>query len=137
MCQRARGYQEDQGTGFCGSHPDFNKSFDVHYVSEYHSLTLVILVNAFEFLLVALVKEIPSCYRTIVFVLFIQQIILFLTIIGNKYCFESSFIDHPITSATMLLYFNDTLWDRAGYLDNKNCDDTTQLWFYCQLNQTT
>ena len=105
----------------------------------YHSLTLVILVNAFGFLLVAfLVKEIPSYYCTIVFVLFIQEIILFLTIIGNKYYFESSSLDHPNNSTTTLLYFNDTLWDRAECLDNNNCcDDTTQLWFYCQLNQTT
>ena len=33
-------------------------------------------------------------------------------------------------------YFNDTLWDGAGCVDNC-CDDTTQPWFYHQLNQTT
>ena len=33
-------------------------------------------------------------------------------------------------------YFNDTLWDGAGCIDNC-CDDTTQPWFYRQLNQTT
>ena len=33
-------------------------------------------------------------------------------------------------------YFNDTLWDGEGCVDNC-CDDTTQPWFYRQLNQTT
>ena len=33
-------------------------------------------------------------------------------------------------------YFNDTLWDGAGCIDNC-CDDTTQPWFYHQLNQIT
>ena len=31
-------------------------------------------------------------------------------------------------------YFNDTLWDGEGCVDNC-CDDTTQPWFYHQLNQ--
>ena len=33
-------------------------------------------------------------------------------------------------------YFNDTLWDGAGCIDNC-CDDTTQPWLYRQLNQIT
>ena len=36
----------------------------------------------------------------------------------------------------MAHYFNDTLWDGEGCIDNC-CDDTTQPWFYRQLNQTT
>ena len=38
----------------------------------------------------------------------------------KKYYCESHFTDHPNNSATMLLYFNDTLWDRAGCIDNNN-----------------
>ena len=33
-------------------------------------------------------------------------------------------------------YFNDTLWDGAGCVDNC-CKDSTQPWFYRQLNQAT
>ena len=33
-------------------------------------------------------------------------------------------------------YLNDTLWDGAGCVDNC-CNDTTQPWFYRQLNQIT
>ena len=34
-------------------------------------------------------------------------------------------------------YFNDTLWDGAGCTEGTCCDDTTQPWFYRQLNQIT
>ena len=33
-------------------------------------------------------------------------------------------------------YFNDTLWDGEGCVDNC-CDNLLQPWFYRQLNQTT
>ena len=40
-------------------------------------------------------------------------------------------------ASTSIYYFNDTLWDGSGCLDNIHCcDDTTQPWFYRQLNQT-
>ena len=60
-------------------------------------------------------SERNALYLAIILVLLILKIIPFLTIFGNKkfYC-ESSSIDHPNNSATMLLYFNDTLWDREG-----------------------
>ena len=53
--------------------------------------------------------------------------------IGNNYYCEAAswYISDPDT-----YYFNDTLWDGAGCIDNC-CDDTTQPWFYHQLNQTT
>ena len=50
----------------------------------------------------------------------------------NYYC-ESAPWYRP-TETTY--YFNDTLWDAAGCVDNC-CNDTTQPWFYRQLNQIT
>ena len=51
---------------------------------------------------------------------------------SNYYCESgSTYKGNPTT-----YYFNDTLWDGVGCIDNC-CDDTTQPWFYCQLNQTT
>ena len=32
-------------------------------------------------------------------------------------------------------YFNDTLWDGAGCIGGTCCSDTTQPWFYRNLNQ--
>ena len=55
------------------------------------------------------------------------------TFVGsNYYCESDSW--HCCDYDTY--FFNDTLWDGAGCIDNC-CDDTTQPWFYCQLNQTT
>ena len=59
-------------------------------------------------------SERDALYLAVILVLFIQIIIPFLTIFGNKYYCESGFIDYPNSSATMLLYFNDTLWYREG-----------------------
>ena len=51
---------------------------------------------------------------------------------GNYYCESASwYISNHDT-----YYFNDTLWDGEGCVDNC-CDDTTQPWFYRQLNQIT
>ena len=53
--------------------------------------------------------------------------------VGNNYYCESATWyggDHGT------YYFNDTLWDGEGCVDNC-CDDTTQPWFYRQLNQIT
>ena len=40
------------------------------------------------------------------------------------------------TPDTARYYFNDILWDGAGCLGGACCNDTTQPWFYRQLNQT-
>ena len=53
--------------------------------------------------------------------------------VGNKYYCESGSVS---AASFSIHYFNDTLWDGAGCTDNC-CDDTTQPWFYHQLNQTT
>ena len=53
--------------------------------------------------------------------------------VGNNYYCESGSVDGPVTST---YYLNDALWDGAGCIDNC-CDDTTQPWFYRQLNQAT
>ena len=52
--------------------------------------------------------------------------------VGNDYYCESG----SVYRANYTIYFfNDTLWDGAGCVDNC-CDNTTQPWFHHQLNQT-
>ena len=51
---------------------------------------------------------------------------------NNYYCESGSWYESDYDT----YYFNDTLWDGKGCVDNC-CDDTTQPWFYRQLNQTT
>ena len=53
--------------------------------------------------------------------------------VGNNYYCESGSVYRANTTT---YYFNDTLWDGAGCVDNC-CDNTTQPWFYRQLNETT
>ena len=53
--------------------------------------------------------------------------------VGNDYYCESGSVGSPDQST---YYFNDTLWDGAGCMDNC-CDDTSQPWFYRQLKQST
>ena len=50
---------------------------------------------------------------------------------NNHYCESATW--YRATYATY--YFNDTLWDGAGRIDDC-CDNTTQPWFCRQLNQT-
>ena len=54
--------------------------------------------------------------------------------VGNNYYCESGSVYSASNGATY--FFNDTLWDGAGCVDNC-CDDTTQPWFYRQLSQIT
>ena len=53
--------------------------------------------------------------------------------VGNNYYCESA---SWYMSNYTIYYFNDTLWDGSGCIDNC-CDGTTQPWFYHQLNQIT
>ena len=52
---------------------------------------------------------------------------------NDYYCESGSVYNQPDFST---YFFNDTLWDGAGCVDNCS-NDTTQPWFYRQLNQTT
>ena len=54
--------------------------------------------------------------------------------VGNNFYCESGSLDKPNINT---YHFNDTLWDGAGCTGGTCCDDTTQPWFYRQLNQTT
>ena len=54
--------------------------------------------------------------------------------IANNYYCESAALYTPYYSTYFL---NDTLWDGAGCTGGTCCDDTTQPWFYRQLNQIT
>ena len=54
--------------------------------------------------------------------------------VGNNYYCESGSVDYPDTGT---YYFNDPLWDGAGCTAGSSCNNSTQPWFYHQLNQIT
>ena len=131
VCGRARGYQKGDTLAFWGFHPSYNRTIDQSYVS---GLSITYSSN-------------PR-----------QHIWTFASGRGERYdnpwncpCSVNSayspsgtFVDdnYYCESGSMYslnfntYYFNGTLWDGEGCVDNC-CDDTTQPWFYRQLNQTT
>ena len=130
VCGRARGYQKGDTVAFYGSQPYYNQNIDQSYVS---GLSITYSSNPRQHIWTFAVGRgemynnpwncpcsfyggySPSSF------------------VGNNYYCESGSTGYPVTST---YYFNDTLWDGAGCVDNC-CDDTTQPWFYRQLNQIT
>ena len=54
--------------------------------------------------------------------------------VANNYYCETAALNIPNYSK---FYFDDALWDGVGCVGGTCCDNTTQPWFYRQLNQTT
>ena len=54
--------------------------------------------------------------------------------VANNYYCETAALDAYNFS---IFYSDDALWDGAGCVGGTCCDDTTQPWFYRQLNETT
>ena len=130
VCGRARGYQKGDTVAFFASYSFYDRTIDEDYVSglsityssspRQHIWTFASgrgerSTNHFNCPCSIHGGYSPSS-----------------SVIGNNYYCESG-SQYRDVSAT---YFNDTLWDGAGCVDNC-CDDTTQPWFYRQLNYTT
>ena len=133
VCGRARGYQKGHTIGFYGSHSTFNKLLDEDYVDglsitysnnpRQHIWTFAIGFSERD---TSLPWNCPCA---------VYPGNNPLSVVVNNYYCESGSIDRPSSTT---FYFNDTLWDGAGCLVNNTCcNDTTQPWFYRQLNQTT
>ena len=52
---------------------------------------------------------------------------------NNYYCETASLDAHDFSK----YYFDDALWDGEWCVGGTCCDDTTQPWFYRQLNEIT
>ena len=134
VCGRARGYQKGDNLAFYGSHSryfSYSRTIDDDYVS---GLSITYSSNPRQhiwtfasgrgerydnqFNCPCSVNRIDSTSPSFV---------------GNNYYCESA---SWYRANSKTYFFNDTLWDGVGCIDNC-CDDTTQPWFYRQLNQTT
>ena len=132
VCGRARGYQKGDTLAFWGSDLNFNSTIDQSYVSglsityssnpRQHIWTFVSGIG--EILLFRYIHSCP-CTSTAAYSP--------PSYVGNNYYCESAAL-YCCNRDTY--FFNDTLWDGEDCVDNC-CDDTTQPWFYRQLNQTT
>ena len=54
--------------------------------------------------------------------------------VGSDYYCESGAADMQNNTA---YYFNDPLWDGSGCITSRCCENTTQPWFYRELNEKT
>ena len=131
VCGRARGYQKGQTLGFyIGRENKTATSIDEYYIS---GLSITHSNNPRQHIwsFVSGHNERSRNYGNCP----CASVALTTTspsfIADNYYC-ESATLYTPDFNT----YFIDTLWD-GGCIGGTCCDDTTQPWFYRQLNQTT
>ena len=128
VCGRAKGYQKGDTAAFYGAHPTFNKTIDEDYVS---GLSITHGSNSRQHIWTfasgrgETYDNALNCPCTTTAALSPPSYVG-----SNYYCESASWYSHNFDT----YFFNDTLWDGAGCIDNC-CDDTTQPWFYRQLNQ--
>ena len=129
VCGRARGYQKGDTVAFYGSDSYYNRTIDEDYVS---GLSITYSSNPRQHIWTFASgrgerndsKYSCPCSSTAAHSPLPH-------VDDNYYCESASWYENVYDT----YYFNDTLWDGEGCVDNC-CDDTTQPWFYCQLNQT-
>ena len=133
VCGRARGYQKGYTLGFYGSSPTFNIAMiDQSYVS---GLSITYSNNPRKH-----IWTFASGFSEGSNIQYNCPCSIHPgndppSFVGNNYYCESGSVDYPDTST---YYFNDPLWDGAGCTGGSSCcNDTTQPWFYHQLNQIT
>ena len=125
VCGRARGYQKGDTVAFYGVH--FSRTIDEDYVS---GLSITYSSNPRQHIWTFAsgrgerTNAIWSCPCTSTAAYSPPSFVG-----NNYYCESASWYCCNLDT----YYFNDTLWDGAGCVDNC-CDDTTQPWFYRQLN---
>ena len=126
VCGRARGYQKGEGLGMHGY--VYNYGIDRDYIS---GLSITYSSNPRQHIWTYAsgkgekISDKYSCPCT-------TNAAHSPSYVGNNYYCESA---TWYRSTRTTYYFNDPLWDGAGCVDNC-CDNTTQPWFYHQLNQT-
>ena len=130
LCGRARGYQKGDTVAFYGIHPSYSRAIDEDYVS---GLSITYGSNPRQHIWTFSSgggekhNDEFNCPCTTTAALPPSSYVG-----SNYYCESASWYAYNHYT----YFFNDTLWDGAGCIDNC-CDDTTQPWFYRQLNQTT
>ena len=130
VCGRARGYQKGDTLAFYGLQPAYDKTIDESYVS---GLSITYSSNPRHHIWTFASGRgerngnpyycpcaVHGGYNPSSFV-------------GNDYYCESGSVDRPNHDT---YFFIDPLWDGVGCVEHC-CDDTTQPWFYRQLNETT
>ena len=130
VCGRARGYQKGDTLALYGSRPVYNKTIDEAYVD---GLSITYSSNPRQHIWTFASGHGERAHNKLNCPCSFNGSYSPSSFVGNNYYCESASW-YPYHYNTY--FFNDTLWDGAGCIDNC-CDDTTQPWFYRQLNQIT
>ena len=129
VCGRARGYQKGDTAAFYGSYVSYSKTIDEDYVS---GLSITHGSNPRQHIWTFAAGRGERYNNQFNCPCSVYGGYINSYIGSNYYCESGS-----VFRADYNTYFlNDRLWDGAGCVDNC-CDNTTQPWFYRQLNQTT
>ena len=129
VCGRAGGYQKGDTVVFYGVYSHYNKIIDEDYVS---GLSITYSSNRHHHIWTfanGCGEKYNTTYNCPCTTTVAHSLPLYVG--NNYYCESASWYNNFYT-----YFFNDTLWDGEGCIDNC-CDDTTQPWFYRQLNQIT
>ena len=130
VCGRARGYQKGDTVAFYGS--SFGKTIENDYVSGL-SITYSNNPRKHVWTFAVGISENHNTQDNCPCTQYPCRAPP--SFVGNNYYCESATIDYGVSG---VYYFNDILWDGAGcVVGNMCCGNTTQPWFYRQLNQTT
>ena len=129
VCGRARGYQKGWTGAFYGSY--FGRTIDESYVA---GLSITYSSNPRQHIWTFTCGHGERDNTTFNCPCTLSNANPPPHFVGNNYYCESAPWYYYNTGC--MYFFNDTLWDGAGCIDNC-CDDNTQPWFYRQLNQMT
>ena len=131
VCGRARGYQKGHTLAFYRSHPNDNRAIDEDYVS---GLSITYSSNPRQHIwtfasgLSKTSNHVHNC-PCAVYPGYNPP-----SYVSNNYYCESGSVNFP---SHAVYYFDDILWDGEGCTGGSSCcDDTTQPWFYRQLDHT-
>ena len=130
VCGRARGYQKGDTPAFYGSHRHYNRTIDQDYVD---GLSITYSSNPRQHIWTFASGRGERSHNPYNCPCSISGGYSPSSFVENNYYCESGSQYRPSNGE---YFFNDALWDGEGCVDNC-CDDTTQPWFYRQLNQTT
>ena len=130
VCGRARGYQKGHPLAFYGSQSNYNKAIDDDYVSGL-SITHGSNPRQHIWTYASGHAERYSDYTCPCSLYNDQEYPP--SFVGFHYYCESGSTDEAEYTE---YYFNDTLWDGKGCVDDC-CNGLTQPWFYRQLDYTT
>ena len=129
VCGRARGYQKGDTTGFYGAY--VNELNDQNYENYVAGLSITYSSAHQHIWTFASGQGETLAWSWNCRCTYANAFVP--SYVGNShYCESASWYCCNYDT----YYFNDTLWDGEGCTDNC-CDDTTQPWFYRDLNQTT